>query len=165
MQMNPDKHVIIQDTREKNGWNFEPYEECQAVLSQGLKTGDYTLEGLETSLCIERKASSGELSMNLGKKGKQFAAEIDRMSSFRWAYIICEFSIDDLMSFPARSTIPPRRWKYLRMNGKFMWRKLCEYKENFGIVTLFCENKQEAEERALRIFDEVTEILNREESE
>ena len=123
------------------------------------------MEGLEDVLCIERKASTGELAMNLGKKQKQFDAEIERMSEFRWAYILCEFSIDTLMQFPKNSSIPHNRWKYLRMNGKFMWRKICEYKEQYGIETLFCDTKENAEESAMQIFNKVTEIINREQSE
>lgn len=165
MKMKQNNFVIIEDTREKNGWDFDGFEECKATVHRGLKTGDYTLEGLEDILCIERKASTGELAMNLGKKQKQFDAEIERMSEFRWAYILCEFSIDTLMQFPKGSTIPHNRWKYLRMNGKFMWRKICEYKEQHGIETLFCDTKVNAEESAIQIFNKVTEIINREQSE
>ena len=163
--MKQNNFVIIEDTREKNGWDFDGFEECKATVHRGLKTGDYTLEGLEDILCIERKASTGELAMNLGKKQKQFDAEIERMSEFRWAYILCEFSIDTLMQFPKGSTIPHNRWKYLRMNGKFMWRKICEYKEKHGVETLFCDTKANAEESAIQIFNKVTEIINREQSE
>ena len=159
------KHVILRDTREKQGWDFEPLEKCEAQIDIGLKTGDYTLEGLETSLCIERKASTGELAMNLGKKRKTFEAEIERMSHFRWAYIICEFSIDDLMMFPKKSGIPKSKWRFVRMNGKFMWRKLSEYEEDHGIQVVFCDNRETAKDRVIRIFDDVTEILAREESE
>ena len=159
------KHIILKDTREKQGWDFESSEKCEAQIDIGLKTGDYTLEGLETSLCIERKASTGELAMNLGKKRKTFEAEIERMSHFRWAYIICEFSIDDLMTFPQNSGIPKSKWKFIRMNGKFMWRKLSEYEEDHGIQIVFCDDRETAKDRVLRIFDDVTEILSREESE
>ena len=123
------------------------------------------MEGLETSLCIERKASTGELDMNLGKKRKPFEAEIERRSHFRWAYIICEFSIDDLMMFPKNSGIPKSKWRFVRMNGKFMWRKLREYEEDHGIQVVFCDNRETAKDRVIRIFDDVTEILTREESE
>jgi len=158
-------HIILKDTREKLGWDFESYEKCEAMKIQGLKTGDYTLEGLETILCVERKASTGELSLNLGKKRKTFEAEVERMSHFRWAYIICEFSIDDLMTFPVGSGIPRSKWKFIRMNGKFMWRKLSEYQEDYGIQVIFCDNREQAQEMVLKIFNDVTEILSREESE
>ena len=158
-------HIILKDTREKKGWDFAPYEKCEAMKIEGLKTGDYTLEGLETPLCIERKASTGELSLNLGKKRKTFEAEVERMSHFRWAYIICEFSIDDLMTFPVGSGIPRSKWKFIRMNGKFMWRKLSEYQEDHGVQVVFCDNREQAQEMVIKIFDDVTEILSREESE
>ena len=44
------KFVVIQDTREKNGWNFDIYDSCIGTLSKGLKTGDYTIEGREDFL-------------------------------------------------------------------------------------------------------------------
>ena len=114
------EYIILRDTREKNGWTFQSFDRCKAVKDWGLKTGDYTARGLEKSLVIERKASTGELAMNLGQKRKPFEAEMERMSNFRWAYIVCEFSIDDIMSFPENSGIPKKRWQYMRMNGKFI---------------------------------------------
>ena len=111
------KYVILKYTREKNGWNFESSDRCLAVANWGLKTGDYTAKGLEKELVIERKASTGELAMNLGKKRKAFEAEIVRMSKFRWKYVIMEFSIDDLMNFPENSGIPKKQRQYVRMNG------------------------------------------------
>ncbi len=159
------KYVILKDTREKNGWNFESSERCLAVAKWGLKTGDYTARGLEKELVIERKASTGELAMNLGKKRKAFEAEIERMSSFRWKYILCEFSIDDLMNFPVNSGIPKKQLKFVRMNGKFMWKKLCEYQEKNDVQVIFCDNKQNAEDRAIMIFDQVSEILLREQAD
>jgi len=159
------KYVILKDTREKNGWNFKAFDKCLAVARWGLKTGDYTARGLEKDLVIERKASTGELAMNLGKKRKAFESEIERMSSFRWKYIVCEFSIDDLMNFPENSGIPKKQLQYVRMNGKFMWKKLCEYQEEHNVEVVFCDSKINAEERAMLIIEEKTEILLREQAD
>lgn len=159
------KYVILKDTREKNGWSFNAFDKCLAVARWGLKTGDYTARGLERDLVIERKASTGELAMNLGKKRKAFEAEIERMSDFRWKYILCEFSIDDLMNFPQNSGIPKKQLQYVRMNGKFMWKKLCEYQEQSGVEVVFCDSKLDAEARAMLIFEEKTEILLREQAD
>ena len=159
------KYVILKDTREKNGWSFDAFDKCLAVARWGLKTGDYTARGLEKDLVIERKASTGELAMNLGKKRKAFEAEIERMSDFRWKYILCEFSIDDLMNFPQNSGIPKKQLQYVRMNGKFMWKKLCEYQEQSGVEVVFCDSKLDAEARAMLIFEEKTEILLREQAD
>ena len=159
------KYIVLRDTREKTGWDFKTHDKCRAVVDWGLKTGDYTVRGLEKHLVVERKASTGELAMNLGKKRSAFEAEIKRMDNFRCKYILCEFSIDDLMNFPENSGIPKKQLQYVRMNGKFMWKKLCEYQEQHGVQVVFCDNKINAQEKAMFIFDEVTEILLREDSE
>ena len=87
------------------------------------------------------------------------------MSDFRWKYILCEFSIDDLMNFPQNSGIPKKQLQYVRMNGKFMWKKLCEYQEQSGVEVVFCDSKLDAEARAMLIFEEKTEILLREQAD
>jgi len=159
------KYVILKDTREKTGWDFNSFDRCLAVRRWGLATGDYTARGLEKHLAIERKASTGELALNIGKELKRFEAEMERMSHFRWAYIICEFSIDDLMSFPENSGIPKKNWEFVRMNGGYMWKKISEFKEEYNVITLFCGNKEDAEERAMVLLDEVSEILEREQAD
>jgi hypothetical protein len=155
--MSPKKYTIIRDTREKNGWGFDFYESCEAVIDQGLKTGDYTAVGLEEDLIIERKATTAELALNLGKKRKQFEAELERMREFRWAYIICEFSEDNVREFPVNSTVPASKRKYLRMNGKFMLKCLYDYKEKYGVEIIFTNTKEEAEEKAIEIIQQAYE--------
>ena len=46
-----DNIKIIVDTREQQPWDFEFHETAKAKLD----TGDYSVEGLENILCIERK--------------------------------------------------------------------------------------------------------------
>ena len=152
------RFVVIQDTREKNGWNFDIYDSCIGTLSKGLKTGDYTIEGREDFLIIERKATTAELALNLGKKRVQFEAELERMMSFQYPYIICEFSESRLMRFPRGSSIPKRRWRYLRMNGKFMRKKLHDYEEKYSVEIIFCENRHSAEEKAIEIFEKILDV-------
>ena len=121
------KHIILKDTREKNGWNFESFDRCIAVADWGLKTGYYTARGLEKHLVIERKASTGELAMNLGKKRKAFDDEVHRMSNFRWKYIIFEFSIDDLMNFPQNSGIPKKQIPFKPLLHRIFVRTIHQY--------------------------------------
>jgi hypothetical protein len=158
-----DKYTIIRDTREKNGWSFDFYENCEAVVDEGMKTGDYTVKGLEDCLVIERKASSGEVALNLGKKRKQFEAELERMEEFRFKYIVCEFSEDVLMQFPEGSTIPKYKWQYLRMNGKFMRKLLYGYEKKYGVTLIFAETKEDAEEVAIGLITEAYNVLKQEE--
>ena len=148
--------VVLSDTREKSGaWNFlfSPIVKTQKTI--GLKTGDYTIEGLENILSIERKKTTGELSINLGLKYKQFKSEFERLQAFKYKYIVCEFSINDIIKFPANSGIPKYLWPKLRLNGKFMLKKIEELSNEFNVEFLFCNNKTEAEQTVIEIFRSV----------
>ena len=168
--MGNSKYTILRDKREKNGWSFESCAKCQSVRDWGLITGDYTAKGLEKFLCIERKASTSELANNIGKQRSRFEAEMIRMENFRWSYIICEFTLDELMGYP--KNLPPvvrndgtHSTSYIkkrRMNGPFMWKKLQEYQDKHGVKTILSGNRYDAEEKVISIFDEIKEILIRE---
>ena len=89
--------TIIRDTREKEGYTFEPvetrYHTCKGMVTQKLDTGDYTLEGLEDKLCIERKSSVAEFAGNVGQDRHRFMREIERMKEFPHRYIVLELSL------------------------------------------------------------------------
>ena len=146
------KSIII-DSKEKQPWNFSIYGFNQEV--QHLATGDYVIKGLEDILVIERKKTTGEISLNLGKKSKQFKSEMERMQDFKYRYLICEFTSDDLAVFPTNSGIPKRYWRKLRMNGLFMMSRLSEWCEKYDIELIFCKDRQEAEEKAVEIIKKV----------
>lgn len=153
---------ILIDTREKESWNFDFFNECTGVKRQALKTGDYTIEGLEDTVILERKRTVGEIAINLGKKSKQFQAELERMQSFRFRYIICEFSLDDIERFPEGSGIPKSKWKYIRMNSGFIQSRLNSLAEKYGVEIRFCGNKDQAIREAINIFNEVIDVVESE---
>ena len=51
--------IIIQDTREQSPFDFSFYD-CDVSIAT-LKTGDYTIEGYEEIVCIERKKSASKI--------------------------------------------------------------------------------------------------------
>ena len=158
--MNYDKYEIIRDTREKHGWDFESFDKCEGVIRQGLKTGDYTIKGLESAVCIERKASTREISMNLGRKKKPFQAEMERMKDFDHSFIVCEFSMDDLINFPKNSGIPSSKQKFVKITGKYMLKTLIEFQLWYDTKILFCDNKHNAFLVANSIFKRVNELTH-----
>ena len=106
--------TIIKDTREQDGYTFESsssrYHTCNGMISRKLDTGDYSIEGLEDKLCIERKASVVEFANNVGHDQVRFLKEIERMKDFRYKFLVLEFSLTDLMKFPEGSSIPEGDW-------------------------------------------------------
>lgn len=150
-------YTIIKDTREKEGYYFNPYENCRGVIDQKLDTGDYTIMGLEDKLCIERKASVAELAINLGKDKYRFMREIERMQNFPFKFIILEFSLEDLMNFPNGSDIPEEKWSSMRITNKYILKMLIEFQMYNNIHVLFCGNRKNAKLAVNSILKRVNE--------
>lgn len=117
-------YVVISDTREQHPWEFSYSQYCKGTIYTKLPTGDYTLEGFEDILCIERKASTNEFSQNICQD--RFKKELDRMQSFRYAFIICEFTMDDILSFPKNSGIPHQLWPKVKIKPYFILKSYIE---------------------------------------
>lgn len=117
------KITIIRDTREKKYvWDFQASDVVDKTISQCLKTGDYSILGLEDKVTLERKASTGEIYGNLFEK--RFSDELNRLYLFKYKAIILEFSIKDVLAFPILSGIPGRFHNGLKANGNFIMSRL-----------------------------------------
>src|SRR6185312_8933976 len=102
-------YEVIRDTREQLGWTFAKHSPCLGTVSGTLKTGDYTLKGLEETFVIERKRNTAEVAANVAQD--RFWRELERLESFALPFIVCEFSLADVLSFPENSGIPEFKWK------------------------------------------------------
>jgi len=111
------KYKVIRDTREQNGWTFMAGKACEGTISGTLKTGDYSIEGYQDILTLERKGSIAELATNLVED--RFERELERMESFKYAFMILEFSMDDLIKYPKGSGIPSYQMKSVKLNPFF----------------------------------------------
>jgi len=58
------KPILIIDTREKQPWCFDDDDDFQEIIHRKLDYGDYSIEGLEDRIFIERKSSANELLSN-----------------------------------------------------------------------------------------------------
>ncbi len=137
------KYVVIRDIQEKaRFWEFPKSVNCAGTVDQSMKTGDYTLRGLEDTFIIERKATTGELSNNLTKK--QFENELQRMEKFAHAYIVCEFTLEDMFNFPFNSGIPRYIWRKLKVRSNFLLSRIAEIESKHNVKFVFAgENGKE----------------------
>lgn len=148
---------IIRDTRETTGWSFD--DKC-TIIDEALPCGDYALQD-SISILIERKATASELATNLGKKWKQFQTEFDKAKIYENRYIVMEFSLDDMLSYPDNSDVPEhkkyrinkqgRKVKSIKMTGKFMAMRLQELRDKYDIIIIFAGSRREAERRSLEL--------------
>ena len=137
-------YTVIKDTREQTGYYFNKFNMCDGMIEKKLDTGDYSIEGLEDKVCIERKASVAELAINLGKDKHRFFAEIERMKPFQHKYIVLEFSMEDLTKFPEGSDIPEKNKRTLKISGKYILRCLMEFEIFDDINVVFAGDKHNA---------------------
>lgn len=140
--------VIIDSQEKKNIWFFAESE------VRHLKTGDYTIEGYEDILSIERKASTGELAGNITEA--RWDRELERLNKFKYAYIILEFTADDVMTYPLGSGIPEKIHKKLRVTANFMMSKIMDYYVNYPNIKIIFAGTQ-GKRIAASIFKRVVE--------
>lgn len=135
---------IIVDTREKTGYSFKEYGNCTGMINKKLDTGDYSIEGLEDLICIERKSSVEEVAGNLVDSSRRLEREIERMGPYKHKYIVCEFTMEELLNFPNSSTLPESIKQKIKVGGKFLLKKLMEFQVYYNVHVVFCGNKENA---------------------
>lgn len=91
------KPVVLVDTREKaplplyaNHPNWIAGERRES-----LKTGDYTVEGMEDILCLERKSLADLVACTVTSR-RRFIASSARLARFTWKAILVEASFEDI---------------------------------------------------------------------
>lgn len=134
------KYTVIRDQQEKNHWwDFPISPWCNGTVVKHLKTGDYTLEGMEDFFTIERKYNTGEFSANVCEK--RFERELQRMDQIAQAYLILEFTLEDIETFPHNSGIPSKYWGKLRVSSKFIRKRLFEIMSDYNIQVILAGNR------------------------
>jgi ERCC4-type nuclease len=143
--MKSDEFTIIVDTREQNAWEFGHHTTSRRKLD----TGDYSIEGLENLLCIERKQSVSEVANNITEK--RFANVLERMSEIPHRFMLFEFDLQDVYDFPVGSDIPKNKWNKLRVSSNYIIKYLSLINTNYNIHTIYCGDADNAEKMAVRI--------------
>ena len=157
-------YTVVKDSREQDGYTFNRFtsrfHECKGMVVRKLDTGDYSIEGLEDKVCIERKGRISELAINLGKDKHRFMREIERMKEFPFKFLVLEFSLEDVMSFPEGSDIPDENWNSLKITNKYMLKMLIEFQMYDDIHVIFCGSKKNAKLVVSSILKRVNEYYS-----
>lgn len=144
-----DDFTIIIDTREQQPWTFEHY----TTASRKLDTGDYSIEGMEDIVCIERKKSINEVANNITES--RFIDVVDRMSKFRYAFMLLEFDLEHVLNYPIGSNLPRRLWDKIKISPAFIVKHILELQLNHNIKVVFCGCPSNAEKMAEYILKKV----------
>lgn len=88
---------IIQDDREKLPWELDEHK--FKVTVQRLAVGDYTFEGFERSVCIEKKSGLREFIINISYLHRErFRRFLKKMSKIKHRIIIIEDDLSNIKS-------------------------------------------------------------------
>ncbi len=82
------------------------------------------------------------------------------MSSFKYRFLICEFSFMDVQRFPENSGIPKSKLPFLRMNRGYIMSSLNSIPEQFGVTLIYANDTAQAELAVVQIFQDVVNGLN-----
>ena len=125
---------VIQDSREQIPFEFSS-SKINEVITRKLSTGDYSIDGLEHLLCIERKMSVGEFYKNITEK--RFWAEMGRMQTYEYRFLIFEFSASDVEMFPYGSDLPKNVINKLKISSAYLMKCIARIQVEYGIHVVF----------------------------
>jgi len=138
-----DKPVFVIDTREQEAYEFDP--EIFDVNCQALDAGDYSLEGFENQVSIERKSLS-DFVQSVIKQRVRFLKEVKKLRDIPHSCIVVEGGLSDIMGKRYRSGAHPNSVLGATMS------LLIDYE----VPVYFCSDRQIArifvEKYLLRVF-------------
>ena len=115
--------TIIIDTQEQLHYDFSTIKPLPLIKHEKLKTGDYSIQGLESEITVERKTLS-DLFGSLGKGRNRFHREFQRMSEMKYAVLMIENDYETMFSNPpSHSTIMPKK----------IFRSLIAWSQRYGV--------------------------------
>lgn len=135
---------IIQDSREQQPFHFRDYE----TIVRKLDTGDYSFEGGEHFISVDRKKSVSEIAQNFTTE--RFAKEVERLEKIPHSYLLLEFSFNDILKYPFGSNIPKRRWRWLKIKPPFLISCLAKLSLR-GIHIVYAGDKSNAQQICLSL--------------
>ncbi len=101
-ELKPDQVTAVIDTREQCPLDLSPLRTVPGTLS----TGDYSVQGLESLVAIERKSLSDLLAC-IGVDRDRFDREVQRLLAYPVRAIVIEASWGDLEQGEWRSQVTP----------------------------------------------------------
>lgn len=103
MRIHVPKCVTICDTREQRPWSFS---EDVDVIRKGLPVGDYSCEGFETRIALERKSIEDAVRSVTWDRAR-FFRELEKLSKYDFREIVLECEMADVANHAYESMAHP----------------------------------------------------------
>lgn len=137
--LNSSETIIVIDTRESL-----PYEFPAPVktVTKKLDAGDYSLEGFETFITIERKTLADAYG-TIGQGRKRFINELERLKNYEYAAIVIESDLKNFLQPPLYSNLNPKS----AINSLLMW------SIRYKVYVFFAHNRDYGMTLTLRLLE------------
>ncbi len=99
-----DRITVVVDTREQEPYPFD--SEGVTATRRSLPAGDYSLDGWEDRVAVERKTLE-DLVSTIIRSRKRFRAELKRLAGYSFACIVVEANLGDILARRYRSGAHP----------------------------------------------------------
>jgi ERCC4-type nuclease len=119
---------IVIDTREKEGYAFST-----PSIHKKLDAGDYSIEGLESCISVERKSMEDFVQTVINGK-KRFHKELKKLQKYEAACIVVEANYSDFINGKYRSGAKPNSILGI----------ITSIIVEYGIPIYFCSDRQAA---------------------
>ncbi len=123
--------TIVIDTREQEPYSFDP--RLAANVRRALPAGDYSVEGLEGLVAVERKTLDDFVCTVIHSR-RRFREELRRLAAYRAACVVVEAGVIDVLQKRYQGGAHPNA-----VLGSALSIIL-----DFGIPVFFCGNRQAA---------------------
>ena len=135
------KFRIIRDSREKkdNGWDFRASANCLGMEVKKLDVGDYSIEGYEHLIMIERK-SIADLWHTLVQDRERFIRQMERARPVCAKYIIIEGTLKDVMDGIYWSKVRP----------EFILSSITSLEVKYGVHVVFTSKRTDVSQAYVR---------------
>lgn len=149
------KYTVVRDTKEQIGWDFPLSDSCAGVVDFKLETGDYSLLGYERIVSIERKRNVAEIATNINEP--RFPKFIDRLSKFKYKFIVCEFSLQDILAWPNGAGLSRDVINQIKVTPRYIMMRLSEYMVKDDIKVVFAGSRGDAVKLVSSLFKRIVE--------
>ncbi len=128
--------IIIIDSREREPFKFRASSTCDGYEIAKLDAGDYSIKGFENLITVERKNSIIELCGNLGKNRVRFEAELERMKSIKFRYVIVEDHWASIFQYKKHTTL----------SGPTILGSILAFNLKYGVQFIFAGDRKQAQQ-------------------
>ncbi len=120
---------VVIDTREQQPYQFDPAHVTTA--RRALPVGDYSLEGYETAMAIERKSLEDFVGSVIASR-ERFARELRALAEYDLGCVVVEGSLEDVLARRYRSGAHPNS----------VFGAVLSIIVDHGVAVFFCGDRQ-----------------------